>query len=77
MCIYFIVMAVEILSFLSAVKKKFDKFWPNEGRHRSIICKTTGMGALLRLMAYLHTNKMPRALQQTLMNSTVSEILPE
>lgn len=70
-------MAVEILSFLSAVKKKFDKFWPNEGRHRSIICKTTGMGALLRLMAYLHTNKMPRALQQTLMNSTVSEILPE
>ena len=33
-------MAVEILSFLSAVKKKFDKFWPVDGRHRSIICKT-------------------------------------
>lgn len=70
-------MAVEILSFLSAVKKKFDKFWPVEGRHRSIICKTTGMGALLRLMAYLHLYKMPRNLHQALLNSTVSEILPE
>lgn len=70
-------MAVEILSFISAIKKKFAEFWPIEGKHRSIICKTTGMGALLKLMAYLHMCKMPQNLWWTLLNSTESEILPD
>ena len=35
------------------------------------------MGALLRLMAYLHLYKMPGNLHLALLNSKVSEILPE
>lgn len=45
----------ELVSFFVAVKEVFADSWPTEnGEHRSIIAKTTGIGALIRLMAYLH-----------------------
>lgn len=48
-------MAVEILSYLSVVHHVFGDLWPSsEDKHTSIICKTTGMGALLRLMGDIH-----------------------
>lgn len=48
-------MAVEIISYLSVVHQGFGNLWPSsDGKHKSIICKTTGMGALLRLMGDIH-----------------------
>lgn len=44
-------MKNEIFSYLFAVEKVFDEVW---GTTKSIIKKTTGMGALIRLMGYIH-----------------------
>lgn len=55
-------MTIEVLSFFSAVKEAFPEYWPEGNDPKSIICKTTGVGALLRLMAYLHQEKIPSAL---------------
>ena len=50
-----ICMAGEILSYLTVVHQAFGDLWPSsDGKHKSIICKTTGMGALLRLMGDIH-----------------------
>ena len=48
-------MAVEVLSFFSAVRDSFASFWPQKGNDKgTIICKTTGTGAFVRLMADVH-----------------------
>lgn len=47
----------EVLLFFKVVKEVFPNQWPNDNVHRSIILKTTGIGALLRLMGYIH-NKL-------------------
>ena len=44
-------MKLEIFEFLKTVKKNFNSIWDDENY---IIRKTTGLGALLRLMGYLH-----------------------
>ena len=44
-------MKLEIFKFLRIVKKNFNSIWENENY---IIRKTTGLGALLRLMGLLH-----------------------
>ena len=44
-------MKLEIFKFLRIVKKNFNSIWENENY---IIRKTTGLGALLRLMGHLH-----------------------
>lgn len=44
-------MAVELLSFFTAVKDAFADYWPSmEEEKGRIICKTTGTGAFVRLM---------------------------
>ena len=48
-------MAGETLSYFTVVHQVFGDMWPSsDGKHKSIICKTTGMGALLRLMGDIH-----------------------
>lgn len=50
-------MSVEILSFLSVIKSVFTELWPTLNKEQtSILCKTTGMGALIRLMSDIHKN---------------------
>lgn len=51
-------MTIELLTYFSAVSKVFKDYWPKDGVQNSIICKTTGIGALLRLMVYLHQEKI-------------------
>lgn len=44
-------MAVELLSYFIAVRNSFNKYWPDRNNHiGTIICKTTGVGAFIRLM---------------------------
>lgn len=59
-------MTVELLTYFSAVSKVFENYWPKDGVQKSIICKTTGLGALLRLMVYLHQEKMPQSIKAAL-----------
>lgn len=51
-------MAVESISFFTAIKEIFADLWVQNGRHVSIICKTTGFGALVKLMRYIHIHKL-------------------
>lgn len=47
-------MSTELVSFFTIVKGIFSDMWPDDGKHKSILMKTTGIGAMIRLMAYLH-----------------------
>lgn len=50
-------MAVELLSYFYAVYDVFNPYWPKEGETEgTIICKTTGTGAFVRLMKDIHNN---------------------
>lgn len=45
----------ETLSFFNAVAESFSDLWPKKGEAvNSILCKTTGIQALVRLMGYIH-----------------------
>jgi len=45
-------MAVELLSYFTAVKEAFKEYWPkDDDKKGTIICKTTGTGAFVRLMS--------------------------
>lgn len=59
-------MAVELLSFFIAVHNVFKPFWPKDGETEgTIICKTTGTGAFVRLMKDVH-NDAPRKIIDSL-----------
>ena len=47
-------MAVELISFYTVVKECFPDYWPMNTEHCSILSKTTGVGAMIRLMGYVH-----------------------
>ena len=48
-------MIVEAMSFFNAVAETFPNMWPKNGEKApSILCKTTGIQVLVRLMGYLH-----------------------
>ena len=48
-------MIVEVMSFFNAVAETFPNMWPKNGeKSPSILCKTTGIQVLVRLMGYLH-----------------------
>lgn len=44
------------VGYYNAIKISFDKYWPKEeeDNYESILCKTTGMGATVRLLGYLY-----------------------
>lgn len=59
-------MAVELLSYFVAVHDVFKPFWPKDGVDEgTIICKTIGTGALVRLMKDIHNNA-PRNILESL-----------
>ena len=70
-------MSVELLSFYTCVKKVFYEMWPENGVHKSILLKTTGIWVLNRIMAYLHKFKMSEDLKIMLKTAAKSEILKE
>ncbi len=70
-------MTIELLSYFSAVSKVFYKYWPTSGELKSIICKTTGIGALLRLMVYIHQQMLPQKLIVGLRELEKTEIYKE
>ncbi len=70
-------MTIELLTYFSAVSKVFKAYWPQNGEQQSIICKTTGIGALLRLMVFLHQEKMPRKMNNALRELSQVEIYSE
>lgn len=49
-------MAKELITFLTVIRNLFPEQWPVNGKHCSILLKTTGIGALMRLMGYIHKN---------------------
>lgn len=62
-------MAVELLSYFAAVKEAFKEYWPNDNdKNGTIICKTTGTGAFVRLMSEMR-NEAP----SDVINSLYSE----
>ncbi len=68
-------MSSELISFFSTVKEVLKDYWPKEGNHSSILCKTTGIGALVRLMGYIHQTKMPNTLKMELKEVKKSDVL--
>ena len=70
-------LAVELLSFFQAVKTVLVDYWPKNNVHQSILCKTTGIGALVRLMSYVHQTKMPEELKEKLRESNNPSVLPQ
>lgn len=62
-------MAVELLSYYQVVKELFAKYWPGEKNEKgSLICKTTGTGAFLRLLGDMREKEdveMQNALEMT------------
>ena len=57
-------MSVEAVSYLTAIMKSFPTMWPIMGElPKSIICKTTGMGALIRLLGDFHRH-LPRCIAE-------------
>ena len=69
-------MAVELLSFFEAVKAILIDYWPKNNVHQSILCKTTGIGAMVRLMAYIHQTKMPEELKKELRQTNRTMVNP-
>ena len=62
-------MAKELIDFFDVVKEVFKDIWPDENKeHKSIITKTTGIGALLWVMAQLHERYIPTALISAMHN---------
>lgn len=59
-------MAVELKAFYQVVEKVFRDIWPVDGKHRSIICKTTGIGAMIRMLGYIHQNILSDDIQRGL-----------
>lgn len=70
-------MAIELLSYFDVVKSVLIEFWPQNNVHQSILCKTTGIGAMVRLMAYLHQTKMSQELKEELHQINHTMVLPK
>lgn len=61
--------AFELTSYLTVFKNVFSSIWPESGVKKVdyVICKTTGMGALIKLMADIH-KVLPSAVLSSLKN---------
>jgi len=67
-------MTIELISYYYAVEHVFKDYWPIEMKHRSIICKTTGVYAFIKLMGYIHAYKLSDKVKQDLKNMSSVEI---
>lgn len=59
-------MAVELKSFYQEVASVFADLWPIDNKHRSILCKTTGVSAMVRLLGYIHQHILTDKLKHLL-----------
>lgn len=64
-------MASELISFYSVVRECFSDYWPIYTEHRSILSKTTGVGAMIRLMGYIHVRYLDDNVKKGLKESEV------
>lgn len=67
-------MAVELKAFYQEVESVFNDLWPVDNNHRSIICKTTGVSAMIRLLGYIHQNTLSDDIKQGLKEANVDVI---
>jgi len=53
-------MTIELFCFFHVVADMFRDLWPlkQEMKHRSILCKTTGIESMVKLMGFLHRHKI-------------------
>lgn len=67
--------ATELLSYFVAIKKLFSKYWPAaEATRGTIICKTTGFGAWIRLMGMMRTDNDAILLKQLKESASRNEV---
>ncbi len=65
---------LELRAYLMAIKETFEDVWPkweDGGRPTSILCKTTGMGAILKLLKNAHYY-LPDSIRNVLKDMKVS-----
>ena len=67
-------MAMELKAFYQVVKDVFVDIWPDDSNHKSIICKTTGISSMIRLLGYIHQNILSDNIRQSLRNADDSVI---
>ncbi len=71
-------MVRELVTFLTVIRNKFKTLWPDaDGKHKSILLKTTGLGALLRLMGFIHKNDLDDAIIAELNNEKNGYVVKE
>lgn len=61
-------MAKELITFFTVLKNMIPDYWPLGKEHRSIMLKTTGIGALMRLMGAIHQNYLDDSVIEALNN---------
>ena len=66
-------MAKEIITFFTAIKNLLPDCWPSSKGPQSILLKTTGLGALIRLMGYIHKNYLSNEIIAALDNQESNE----
>lgn len=67
--------ATELLSYFVAIKKLFSKYWPAaEATKGTIICKTTGFGAWVRLMGMMREDSDTILLKQLKESASRNEV---
>lgn len=67
--------AIELLSYFAAIKSLFYDYWPSdEATKGTIICKTTGFGAWIRLMGMMRADNDAIMLKQLKDSSVKNEV---
>lgn len=69
-------MAMELKAFYQEVENVFSDIWPVENKHLSIICKTTGISAMVRILGYIHQNVLSADVCQGLKEAN-ADIVPQ
>lgn len=69
-------MAMELKAFYQEVEAVFRDIWPVDNKHRSIICKTTGISVMIRMLGYIHQNVLSDDICQGLKDAN-ADIVPQ
>lgn len=69
-------MAMELKAFYQEVEAVFSDIWPVDNKHRSIICKTTGISVMIRILGYIHQNVLSDDICQELKEAN-ADIVPQ
>lgn len=69
-------MAMELKAFYQEVEAVFRDIWPVDNKHRSIICKTTGISVMIRMLGYIHQNVLSDDICQGLKEAN-TDIVPQ